>query len=256
MEILITNDDGWGAKGILTLVAEMKKLGHVTVVAPDGPRSGQSSAITVKQMIRLRKVQEDDSSTIYTCSGTPADCVKIAINVVYHGQLPDLVVSGINHGDNGTVNVLYSGTMGAVFVGCEQGIPSIGFSLCDHDPNADFSHFATYIPELTTELMAKCRDKERLCWNINAPVGEIKGWRYGRQCKGYWTKEMAEYRDPNGEKFYILQGEYVDTEDKTFEEQLATDKMPTDHALNSAGYISVCPTNIDMTDYELMETLD
>lgn len=252
MEILITNDDGWGSKGILTLVEAMQELGHVTVVAPMGARSGQSSAITVRQPMWLHQVSETPESTVYTCSGTPADCVKMAINIVYKGQLPDLVVSGINHGDNGTINVVYSGTMGATFVGCEQGIPSIGFSLCDHDPNTDFSYMRPYLTELVRTLMPMTKPYQRICWNVNAPVGPIKGWRYGRQTNGYWTKEMAAYTDPTGQPFYMLQGEFVDVEPKSWAQQLEEDEFPTDHALNSAGYISVCPTTIDMTAYEIL----
>ena len=147
MEIFITNDDGWGAKGILTIVRIMSELGHVTVVAPDGARSGMSNAITVTQPIYLRPLNDPNwgteewqkNVTVYTTNGTPSDCVKLAIDVVCEGDSSkiDLLVSGINHGSNAGINVIYSGTMGACFVGAEHGIPSIGFSIDDHSPEAD-----------------------------------------------------------------------------------------------------------------------
>ena len=150
MEILITNDDGWGAKGILTLVRILTQLGHVTVVAPDGPRSGMSNAITVQQPMYHRELNDPDwgseewhkIATIYTTNGTPCDCVKLALDVLFDGDPAriNLLVSGINHGSNAAINVIYSGTMGAVFVGAEHGIPAIGYSIDDHSMDADFSH--------------------------------------------------------------------------------------------------------------------
>lgn len=248
MQILITNDDGWGAKGILTLARVMRQFGDVTVVAPDGPRSGQSSAISVLKPVRVNKVQEEPGLTVYTCSGTPADCVKMAVCELMLDHKPDLVCSGINHGDNGTVNVLYSGTMGAVFVGCEQGIRSIGWSIDNHDPNADFSFFEPQIVELTKRILATPM-KECLCWNINAPVGPLRGTKITRQERGFWTKEWKQYTDPTGKPFYMLTGEFVPTESKLQLEEFAEGEIPTDHAAMRAGYIAVTPTTIDMTDY-------
>lgn len=248
MKILITNDDGWGAKGILTLVRVMRTFGEVLVVAPDGPRSGQSSAISVFKPVTLQKVQEEEGLTVYTCSGTPADCVKMALHVVCPDSKPDLICSGINHGDNGTVNVLYSGTMGAVFVGCEHGIRSIGWSLCDHNPDADFSFFEPHICELTKRIL-NTPNQAGLCWNINAPVGPINGARITRQEQGYWTKEWQKYTDPAGRVFYMLTGEFVSTENKLELAEFSADEIPTDHAANRAGCIAVTPTTIDMTNY-------
>lgn len=240
MRILITNDDGWGAKGILTLVRIMRQLGEVTVVAPDGPRSGQSNAITVLQPLRFKKIQEEPGLTVYTCNGTPTDCVKLAIHQIFEGQNPDLVCSGINHGDNGMVNVIYSGTMGAVFEGCARGITSIGFSICNHNPDADFSYFEPHVLELTKRILALPK-KVCQCWNINCPIGPVKGVKLTRHCHGYWDKEYQEYTDPTGGKFYILTGQFINTEPE------ATD---TDQYANRQGYISVSPTTIDMTDKE------
>ena len=163
MEILVTNDDGWGAKGILTLVRILTQLGHVTVVAPDGPRSGMSNAISVQQPIYLRPFDDPNwgredwqkNATVYTTNGTPSDCVKLAIDVLFDGNPSriNLLASGINHGSNAAINVIYSGTMGAVFVGAEHGIPSIGYSIDDHSMDADFNYFEPYILELTRHLI-------------------------------------------------------------------------------------------------------
>ena len=138
MEIVITNDDGWGTGGLLTLIGEMRQIGHVTVVAPDSPRSGHGACISVTKELRLQHIMHEDGLDVYTSNGTPADCVKLALEVLFAGRKVDLLVSGINHGNNCSVNIVYSGTMGACFVGAEHGIPAIGFSLDDHAMEADF----------------------------------------------------------------------------------------------------------------------
>jgi len=240
MEILLTNDDGYMSKGIRVLIAEMTKLGHVTVIAPDGPRSGQSNAITIHQLLRLKKVEETKDVTIYACTGTPTDCVKLGLHQVFLAKKPDLLVSGINHGSNAASDVLYSGTMGAVFEGCENGVCSIGYSLCDYSPEADFSRFAPYIVPLTKKILSS-HMPYGACWNINAPVGEIKGMRLTRQCQGNWQNEVQAYVSPEGEPFYLLTGEFVSLEPK------ATD---TDKWALSQGYISMTPTTIDTTHKE------
>lgn len=239
MEILITNDDGWGSKGILTLYRLMQQLGHVTVVAPDCPRSGQSSAISVNIPLRLKKVGED----IFSCNGTPVDCIKLSLNTLFQNRKPDLVVSGINHGSNAAVNVLYSGTMGAVFCAAENDIPAIGFSLCDHQADADFSYFEPHILPLTRRLLAR-QDKHGVCYNINAPQGPVNGVKITRQCKGFWHKEYKQYTDPQGGVFYLLTGEFSNNE------PLAQD---TDEWALQHGFISLTPTTIDMTDYTWRE---
>ena len=235
MNILITNDDGWGSKGILSLVGEMRKMGHVTVLAPDGARSGQSNAISVGKMVTLKQIEPD----IYITNGTPSDCVKLALSTIYADRKPDLVVSGINHGSNASINVIYSGTMGACFVAAEAGIPSIGFSLCDHRADADFSFFTPHIVPLTEKFL-KQGFPDGVCYNINAPVGEIKGVLFTRQCRGHWHKEWQPYTDPNGGTFYLLTGEYVNHEPKA---------QDTDEWALSHGFIAVTPTTIDMTHY-------
>lgn len=249
MEILITNDDGWGAKGILTLTRILTQLGHVTVIAPDGPRSGMSNAITVTEPIYLRELEDADwgkeewqkNACVYTTNGTPSDCVKLAIDIVFKGDSSkiDLLASGINHGSNAGINVIYSGTMGAVFVGAEHGIPSIGYSIDDHKPDADFSHIEKYILELTRHLLEE-KMPYGVCYNINAPVGPLEGVKWTRQCRGYWTKEMIETTDEQGNKCYRLGGEFINIEPE------AND---TDHWAMNNHYLSVHPCTIDQTAY-------
>jgi len=243
MEILITNDDGIHARGIDILAAEMEQLGHVTIVAPDGPRSGQSNAVTMGQPIRLRLIEQTDKRTTYISNGTPSDCVKLGLEIVYKDKKPDVVLAGINHGSNAAVNVIYSGTMGAVFVAHEQMVPAIGFSLDDHQPDADFSYLRPYIKPLVRELLAK---GNQVCWNINAPKGAIAGIKYARQCKGLWVEDVVEQTDPLGGAGYWLAGYFKNTEPE------ATD---TDLYAMQHGYISVCPSTIDMTDHDCFKQL-
>ena len=249
MEILITNDDGWGAKGILTLVRILTQLGHVTVVAPDGPRSGMSTAITVTQPIYLRPLNDlnwgieewQKKATVYTTNGTPSDCVKLAIDVIFNedSSRVDLLASGINHGSNAGINVIYSGTMGACFVGAEHGIPSIGYSINDHNPNADFSHMEQYILELTRHLLDE-KIPYGVCYNINAPIGPLEGVQWTRQCRGFWSKEMIETTDEQGNKCFKLGGEFVNIE---------PDAEDTDIWAMNNHYLSVHPCTIDQTAY-------
>lgn len=248
MNILITNDDGWGAKGILTLTKFMQQLGHVTVIAPDGARSGQSNAISVNIPLSLKQVSaptELEGADIYITNGTPSDCVKLAVNTIFKGQLPDLVVSGINHGSNAAINVIYSGTMGACFVAAEQGIPAIGFSLNDHNPDADFSKFEQYILPLTRQLLS-LPHRYGTCYNINAPVGEIIGVRFTRQCKGHWTEEFFPKTDDEGNTTYTLTGYFVNHEPEAED----TDEWALAH-----GYITITPDTINLTDYEHLKSL-
>ena len=249
MEILITNDDGWGAKGILTLVRILTQLGHVTVVAPNGPRSGMSNAITVTQPIYLRPLNDlnwgteewHKKATVYTTNGTPSDCVKLAIDVIFNEDSSriDLLASGINHGSNAGINVIYSGTMGACFVGAEHGIPSIGYSIDDHNPNADFSHMEQYILELTRHLLDE-KIPYGVCYNINAPIGPLEGVQWTRQCRGFWSKEMIETTDEQGNKCFKLGGEFVNIE---------PDAEDTDIWAMNNHYLSVHPCTIDQTAY-------
>jgi 5'-nucleotidase len=242
--ILITNDDGADAPGIQVLTNLMKPLGDVVVVAPDGPRSGQSNALTVNDPIRCRLTVDTEDYKHYICTGTPTDCVKLALNQIVDRK-PDLLVSGINHGSNAGINVIYSGTMGAVLEGCEHDILSLGFSINCHANNVDFSNFEPYILQITKEAMNK-KLNHAVCLNINAPVGEIKGIKVARQCDGRWTKEYEKYIDPHGRPYYWLTGEFENYE------PLATD---TDEWALNNGYVSVVPVSIDMTAHSMIGAL-
>ena len=240
--ILITNDDGHDANGIAVLTRLMMKIGDVVVVAPDGPRSAQSNALTVTHPVRFKKIEEKEGLVRYICTGTPTDCVKLALNEIVERK-PDLVVAGINHGSNSAINVIYSGTMGAVLEGCENGILSIGFSICNHSMDADFSVFEPYVLQITQEALRNGLP-HATCLNVNAPVGEIKGIKVARQCDGRWTKEYAKRTDPRGGSYFWLTGNFENHEPES------TD---TDEWALSQGYISIVPTKIDLTAYQAMD---
>ena len=236
MEIVITNDDGWGTGGLLTLIDEMRQIGHVTVVAPDSPRSGHGACISVTKELRLQHIMNEDGLDVYTSNGTPADCVKLALEVLFAGRKVDLLVSGINHGNNCSVNIVYSGTMGARFVGAEHGIPAIGFSLDDHAMEADFEYFKPHILPITQMLLQRGFVRNE-CVNVNAPVGKIVGTRWCRQCAGHWEKEFLTHTDANGGTFYTMTGQYVNEE---------PDAKDTDMWALAHGYISIQSVSIDL----------
>lgn len=243
--ILVTNDDGVTARGINSLIESVAPLGDVVVVAPDGPRSAQSSALTITQPLRVKKLQEENGITVYQCSGTPADCVKLAINQLLDRR-PDVVVSGINHGTNSSISVIYSGTMGAAMEGCVAGIPSIGFSLNDFDPRANFGEsmkFATII----TQKVLKEGLPQSVCLNVNFPnTNKIKGIKICRQSDGTWSEEFLKRQDPAGRNYYWLSGNFINAE------QMSDD---TDEWAMEQGYAAIVPVKIDMTAYEFINDL-
>ncbi len=248
MTILVTNDDGWGSKGLMTLLPHLLPLGHVTVVVPDGPRSGMSNAITVAQPITLRKVNSQLSTLnspsldVYITNGTPSDCVKLAINVLFKGDASkiDLVVSGINHGSNAGINLIYSGTMGACFVAGEHGIPAIGFSIDDLDAAADFSFMEPYLDTIISNPLTPSSIHPLTILNVNAPKGPIQGIRWTRQGRAHWEKEMRPFTMENGETAYTLSGYMVNDEPNAED----TDNYALEH-----GFLSIQPCTIDMTLY-------
>ena len=242
--ILITNDDGADAPGILVLSRLMMQIGEVVEVAPDGPRSAQSNALTVTHPIRFKKIEEKEGLTRYSCTGTPTDCIKLALNEIVERQ-PDLIVSGINHGSNSAINVIYSGTMGAVLEGCENGILSIGFSIDNHSIEADFSEFEQYVLKISKETL-KNGLPHGVCLNVNAPKGKISGIKVARQCDGRWTKEFAKRTDPQGRAYFWLTGNFENHEPENEE---------TDEWALSKGYISIVPTKIDMTAYDAITAI-
>lgn len=235
--ILITNDDGIEARGIEFLAKQVAPLGDVVVVAPDSPRSGQSCAITVTNPLRLFKVKEDGNIKYYKTTGTPVDCIKLAMNSVLERR-PDIILSGINHGSNSGVSTMYSGTMGAAYEGAIIGIPSVGFSLCDHSPEADFSPCSEVIQKVTMSVLEKGLPAS-VCLNVNVPVGvEIKGIKVCKQAMGYWTEEYEKRVDSHNREFYWLTGYFVNTSPKGED---------TDEELLSQGYITIVPTSCDRT---------
>lgn len=237
MEILITNDDGWGAKGLMTLMQVMEQFGHVTVVAPGTAQSGKSNAITFDNLL-MNCLEQTPAHSVYMTNGTPSDCVKLAIHIVYQGRKPDLLVSGINHGSNAAINVIYSGTMGAVFVGAENGIRSLGLSIDSYDPDADFHYMVPYIQQVVKDILALPEVPYGKCWNFNAPVGPIQGIRLTRQCQGYWDEEVSTHTDDEGGTFYKLGGAFCNTEPEAED----TDEWALHH-----GFIALTPSTIDTT---------
>lgn len=234
--ILITNDDGVSAKGIKELTEEARKYGEVVVVAPDGPRSGQSSAITVDRPLRVTIVTKEEDCLVYRCNGTPVDCVKLAFSQLLDRK-PDLVLSGFNHGSNSSVSVLYSGTMGGALEGCVHNVPSLGLSLCDLSADADFTNAQKSAGILIRETLENGLP-HGVCLNINIPKGEIKGIRPCRQSKGRWNEEFEKRTDPHGREYYWLTG-YFDNAEEHAED--------TDENAIAQGFVSVVPVTVDMT---------
>ena len=247
--ILVVNDDGINAPGIRKLIAIMNDFGEVVVVAPDGPQSGKGHAITIEATIRCDKVIMDDGpQTEYSCSGTPVDCVKLAVNKILTRK-PDLCVSGINHGSNSSINVIYSGTMSAAVEGALEGIPSSGFSLLDHSHEADFSEGEEYIRKIVKSVLEKGLP-EGVCINVNIPktedVKKLKGVKVCRQAKANWEEEFDEREDPKGRKYYWLTGKFVnyDKGDDTDERALEN------------HYISVVPVQYDVTAHHAISKIN
>ena len=237
--ILLSNDDGVNAKGLNELIRALRGLGEIIVMAPDGPRSGASGSITSEHPVRYYKVREEEDLTVYKCSGTPVDCVKLALHAVVPHR-PDVVIGGINHGDNSAVNVHYSGTMGVVIEGCLKGIPSIGYSLCNHLADADFSALLPYIRRITEEVLEHGLPAG-ICLNVNFPdVAEFKGVRICRQTNGTWEKEWKVCT------YYWLTGQFVNHEPEA---------VDSDHWALNHGYVAITPTQIDVTAYSIIKDL-
>ncbi|MDL2257483.1 5'/3'-nucleotidase SurE [Bacteroidales bacterium OttesenSCG-928-I14] len=243
--ILITNDDGYQAKGINQLIEVLRDLGELVVVAPDGPRSGMSSAISSINPIRISKLREDNDLVVYSCTGTPVDCIKLGVNEIC-SRKPDMVVTGINHGSNSAVCVIYSGTIGAALEGCIFGIPSLGVSLTDHSPDADFTYAVKY-GRIVAEKVLKEGLPKGICLNLNIPnVPEVKGLKVCTQTKGYWAKEFQTAKDPSGKTVYWLTGEFANED---------IDNPDNDEWALSRDYASIVPLQIDMTAYSFLEQI-
>ena len=197
--ILVTNDDGVTAPCIKALVDAMRPLGKPVVVAPDSPQSGMGHAITIGDPLRLEDVDLFEGVEAYQCSGTPVDCVKLAVDKILHRK-PDLCVSGVNHGSNSSINVIYSGTMSAAMEAAIEGIPAIGFSLLNYTFHADFSAARHYAREIA-EKVVRYGLPEGTLLNVNfpdVPLEEVKGLKLCRQAKARWEEEFDERLDPRG----------------------------------------------------------
>lgn len=209
--IFITNDDSIDAKGLHHLVDCVRPMGDIYVVAPDRPNSGQSSAFTVNAPLHIIERPDYNGAVMRSVTGTPVDCVKLAMHHILPRR-PDIILSGINHGSNAGNSVIYSGTMGAVFEGCMQGIPSVGYSLLSHSPSADFSECTPYITDITTRVLREGLPAD-VCLNINFPAKvKIEGMKVVRAARSHWTEEYQEYLDPHGKPFFWLTGRIINDE--------------------------------------------
>lgn len=245
--ILITNDDGITAPGIRNLVEAVKDMGQIVVVAPDKPQSGMGHAITIGHPLRLHKVQAFGDIEAYQCTGTPVDCVKLAVDKVLHRK-PDICLSGINHGANHSINVIYSGTMSAAVEAAIESIPSIGFSLLDYSIEADFSAARKYARIIVEKMLNTKLDKHTIL-NVNFPAVDdklIKGVKLCRQAYAKYEEDFLERDDPHGRKYFWLTGEFVN-----FDKGKDTDVW----ALKN-NYVSIVPVQFDMTNYVLKEKLE
>jgi 5'-nucleotidase len=245
--ILITNDDGIMAPGIRSLVEAVKDLGKVVVVAPDKPQSGMGHAITIGHPLRLQPVTIFEDIEAWQCSGTPVDCVKLAVDKVLHRK-PDICLSGINHGANHSINVIYSGTMSAAVEAAIESIPSAGFSLLDHSVEADFTGARKYA-RLVVQQMLKTRLDKHTVLNVNIPAVDaelIKGVKICKQAYAKYEEDFIQRSDPNGKKYYWLTGEFVN-----FDKGRDSDVWALEH-----NYVSVVPVQFDLTNYVLKSKLE
>ncbi|MDF1575966.1 MAG: 5'/3'-nucleotidase SurE [Bacteroidales bacterium] len=247
--ILVTNDDGIHARGMKALLTVARKFGDVIAISSQEPMSGMSHAITVKVPLRVKLVSEEPGLSSYVTNGTPVDGVKLVFNSLSERR-PDLLLSGINHGSNSSSSVLYSGTMAAAMEGAVNHIPSIGFSLLNFDPDADFSASAEVAEELIRQVLESGLP-DGICLNVNVPdlsSMEIRGIRLCSQANGYWKEEFEKRMDPNGSEYYWLTGFFQNREPEN-------GGTGTDEWALKNGYVSVVPIHTDLTAYEVLDKL-
>lgn len=243
--ILITNDDSINAKGLHVLIDTVKEIGEVYVVAPAEPHSGQSSAFTVNSPIRINEHEQYHGARVFSVTGTPVDCVKLAMHHIVPRK-PDLLLSGINHGSNAGNSVIYSGTMGAAFEACMLGIPAIGYSLLHHSLTADFTECIPFIDEVTRKVL-RYGLPHGVCLNINFPAKvHIEGLKVCRSAFSHWTEEYQEYLDPHGKPFYWLTGRIVNDE---------PDATDTDLYWLDRRYATVVPVRADQNALDTIKPL-
>ncbi len=247
-KILVTNDDGITSRGIALLVRVAAEFGDVTVLAPDSPQSAMGHAITIAKPLRLTPVTLF-SHPAYECSGTPADCVKLAKHFVFKDQKPDLVLSGMNHGHNGSISILYSGTMSAAIEAAIENIPAIGFSLCDYDPTAYLEHVVPYMRSVIAQALERGLSPH-LALNVNFPAYDpdqpLKGLKICRQAQASWEEKFDERKDPHGRSYFWMAGDFVNHDQGS----------ETDEWALTNGYVSVVPCQYDLTAYHALRELD
>ncbi len=246
--ILVTNDDGINAPGIRFLIDIMNDFGDVVVVAPDSPQSGMGHAITINNTLYCEPIviNKNEPQSEYSCSGTPADCVKIAVNEILKRK-PDLCVSGINHGSNSSINVIYSGTMSAAVEAGTQGIPAIGFSLLDYSLDADFTHSREFIKRITLECLNNGVPKG-VVLNVNIPKisnTKLKGIKICRQANGVWEEKFDKRTNPLGREYYWLSGKFVNNDQGEDTDEWALEN----------GYVSITPTQYDLTAHQAIKNI-
>ncbi len=243
--ILLSNDDGYDAKGINCLVKMVKDFGDVLVCAPEGPRSGMACAFSANTPLTLTLRRKEEGVEVWSCNGTPVDCVKMALEELCPYK-PAMIIGGINHGDNASVNTHYSGTMGVTMEGCMKYIPSVAFSLCDHRADADFEPLRPYVHQVVRRVLEEGLP-EGVCLNINFPLlKEFKGVRVCRMAKGTWGNEVTRCQHPRGFDYWWMVGSYTNDEPE------ATD---TDNWALQHGFVAITPTRVDVTAYEAVERI-
>ncbi len=245
-QILISNDDGYEARGINCLVDMLSPLADIIVCAPEGARSGFSCAFSATTPLILNLREKREGVEIWSCNGTPVDCVKLALAEI-PGCRPDMVVGGINHGDNASVNSHYSGTMGVTMEGCMKYIPSVAYSLCDHSADADFEPLRPYIVEFTQRVLAEGLPRG-VCLNINFPLQKtFSGVRVCRMAYGTWGHEVRKCHHPRGYDYYWMVGSYENDE---------PDRDDTDNWALQHGYVAITPTQMDVTAYDALRQME
>ena len=245
--ILISNDDGYHAKGINSLVGMLTDIADIIVCAPESARSGFSCAFTVNDPLRLKLRREGEGYVMWSCTGTPVDCVKLALDQLFsNGRKPDMIIGGINHGDNASVNTHYSGTMGITLEGCMKYIPSVAFSLCDCSADADFEPLRPYVRQIVRRVLSDGLPKG-VCLNVNFPVAEhLKGVRVCRMAKGSWINECEKRSHTRGYEYFWMTGHYRNDEPEATD----TDKWALDN-----GYVAITPTQVDVTAYDMIDKM-
>lgn len=245
--ILVTNDDGYLAKGLMKLANLMSQIGRVVVVSTEQVKSAQGHSMTINEPLRLRKLADKDNIEMYVLNGCPVDCAKVGFQMILD-EYPDILVSGINHGSNASTNVIYSGTMAAVVEACMDGIPAVGFSVEDYSNDANFDHVEKYILDITRKVLDEGLPKG-VCLNVNFPKysegNPIKGVKICRQAKARWKEIFDQRKDPHGRDYFWIGGEFIIEDDGT----------DTDVYALKNNYASIVPTHYDWTAYDVMNEL-